>query len=123
MVNNIGSPQILKNLLSIGDHLDDFKWESFRKGIDIHRIYGDQHDGPTAALLRYSAGAEVPLHVHNGYEHILILSGSQTDGDNVYEKGTLMINSPGSQHRIASTNGCIVLAIWQAPVDFQKNVK
>lgn len=119
---NIKSPQIIEHLLSIDKHLDQFKWESFREGIEIHRIYGDDHDGPTAALLRYAAGAEVPVHVHNGYEHILVLSGSQTDGDNVYEKGTLMISSPGSQHRIASKNGCVVLAIWQAPVDFQVNV-
>jgi len=117
-------PQILRHLFSIEEHLNDFKWESFRAGIDIHRIYGESGTtGPTAALLRYAPGAEVPVHIHTGYEHILILSGSQTDGNQVYEKGTLMISAPGSEHKIASEHGCIVLAIWQAPVDFKRNIQ
>lgn len=116
-------PQVLRNLFSIEAHLKDFKWESFRAGIEIHRIYGEAGTGPTAALLRYAPGAEVPVHIHNGYEHILILSGSQTDGSQVYEKGALVISAPGSEHRIASEHGCVVLAIWQAPVDFKRNVQ
>ena len=115
---NIGSPQVIKHLLAIDANESHFNWAPFKDGVDIHRIYGDDHKGPAAALLRYAAGAEVPVHCHSGYEHILILSGSQTDGDDVYEKGTLMISAPGSQHRIASKTGCVVLAIWQAPVDF-----
>ncbi|WP_455222668.1 cupin domain-containing protein [Kaarinaea lacus] len=115
---NIGTPQILQHLLSIDTYLHHFNWEPFKEGVEIHRIYGEDDEGQAAALLRYAAGAEVPVHVHTGYEHILILSGSQTDGDNVYEKGTLMISAPGSQHRIISKEGCVVLAIWQAPVNF-----
>jgi anti-sigma factor ChrR (cupin superfamily) len=115
---DIRAPQVLKHLLTIDNYLDHFKWEPFKEGIDIHRIYGDDNKGQTAALLRYAAGARVPVHIHTGYEHILILSGSQTDGDEIYEKGTLMISAPGSRHRIASETGCIVLAIWQAPVEF-----
>jgi len=116
-----GAPQILQHLLSIDSHLEHFNWEPFKEGVDIHRIYGEDHEGQAAALLRYEAGAKVPTHVHSGYEHILILSGSQTDGDAVYGKGTLMISAPGSQHRIVSDKGCIVLAIWQAPVKFSLN--
>ncbi|HEY5602408.1 MAG TPA: cupin domain-containing protein [Gammaproteobacteria bacterium] len=112
------APQVLEDLLTIDLHFDRLKWESFKEGVHIHRIYGDDKQGQSAALLRYAPGANVPTHVHTGYEHILVLSGSQTDGDNIYERGTLIISSPGSQHRIASDNGCIVLAIWQAPVDF-----
>ena len=115
---NISEPQVLQHLLEIDTYAEGFHWEPFKKGVDIYRIYGDDHKGPAAALLRYAAGAHVPVHTHTGFEHILILSGSQSDGTEVYEQGTLMISSPGSQHRIASETGCIVLAIWQAPVDF-----
>lgn len=115
---NLNSPQVISHLLAIDEHLDQFHWESFKEGIEISRIYDDAINGPAAALLRYAAGAEVPLHRHGGYEHILILSGSQTDGVEVYGKGTLMISAPGSQHRIVSESGCIVLAIWHKPVAF-----
>ena len=109
---------LVEYLTDIELHLDDFKWEYLKDGVDIHRIYEDGADGPSAALLRYSAGAVVPMHMHKGYEHILILSGSQTDGKQVYKKGALVINAPGSRHRIVSHSGCVVLAIWQAPVEF-----
>ena len=115
---DISEPQVLQYLFDIDNTLDEYDWEPFKKGVEIYRIYGDDSKGPAAALLRYRAGADVPVHEHKGYEHILILSGSQTDGKAVYQRGTLMISSPGSQHRIASQEGCVVLAIWQAPVDF-----
>lgn len=111
-------PQLIEHLLDIDDHMESFSWEPFKEGIDISHIYGDDSQGPSAALLRYAAGAKVPTHVHSGYEHILILSGSQSDGVAVYEKGSLMISAPGSRHRITSDQGCVVLAIWQAPVRF-----
>jgi anti-sigma factor ChrR (cupin superfamily) len=117
-MDNIGTPQIIEHLLDIDSHVDQFKWESFKAGVDICRLYGNDDKGPSAALLRYAPGAEVPSHIHGGYEHILILSGSQTDGSDVFDEGTLLISAPGSQHSIASELGCIVLAIWQLPVKF-----
>jgi len=117
-MDNIDMPQIISGLLNIEENMDHFKWEELREGIEIYQIYEETNDGPSAALLRYSAGASVPLHLHTGFEHILILAGTQTDGVNEYSKGMLMISEPGSQHRITSEAGCIALAIWQAPVKF-----
>ena len=115
--------KILSGLDVIDDMQDQFEWEEFKEGIEISRIYDVKNEGPAAALLRYSAGAEAPMHLHMGYEHILILSGSQTDGVNLFNKGMLIISSPGSQHRIYSEKGCIALAIWQAPVQFVSNAE
>ena len=117
-MEKIDLPLIVDKLMAIDEHQDLYAWEPFKQGIEISRIYGDSNAGASAALLRYAKGAEAPMHQHAGYEHILILSGSQTDGVNVYDRGTLMVSEPGSQHRIVSETGCIVLAIWQAPVDF-----
>jgi len=111
-------PLTIHHLLNIDDHQDLYQWQPFKEGIEISRIYGTSDSGASAALLRYAKGAEAPMHMHAGYEHIIILSGTQTDGVKVYNKGTMMISTPGSQHRIISETGCIVLAIWQAPVDF-----
>lgn len=96
-------------------------WQPFRSGIAIHRLYPPVPRGAAAALLRYDPGASVPWHRHLGYEHIWILSGSQQDDRGLYEAGTLVINPLDTCHRVSSPNGCIVLVIWEKPVQFETN--
>ena len=93
-------------------------WEHFRDGIEIHRLYGDGVEGASAALIRFQPGASVPLHEHTGYEHILVLSGSQRDESGTSATGTLVVNAPGTRHRVVSDEGCVVLAIYELPVRF-----
>jgi anti-sigma factor ChrR (cupin superfamily) len=112
---------ILKNLLDIPSRQDDLPWEPFRPGVDIYRLYEDGHQGAAAALLRYQPGASVPLHDHTGFEHIFVLSGSQTDQNGEHQAGTLIINPPHSNHSVISQFGCIVLAIWEKPVVLSAN--
>jgi anti-sigma factor ChrR (cupin superfamily) len=95
---------------------DDLAWEAFRPGVRAHWLYRTGGDGPEAALLRYEPGAAVPLHEHTGFEHILVLSGSQSDGAARYAAGALLVSPPGTRHAIESDEGCVVLAIWQRPV-------
>jgi anti-sigma factor ChrR (cupin superfamily) len=95
---------------------DELDWEPFRPGIRVHWLYRTDQGGGEAALLRYERGATVPLHEHVGWEHIFVLAGSQSDGAALYGKGALMISAPGTQHAIASEEGCVVLAVWQHPV-------
>jgi anti-sigma factor ChrR (cupin superfamily) len=107
---------ILKDLLKLGDRLDPFPWEPFREGVDIYRLYSDGEQGSSAALLRYQPGASVPTHDHVGFEHIFVLSGSQTDCNGTHAAGTLVIHPPKTSYSVASATGCIVLAIWEKPV-------
>jgi anti-sigma factor ChrR (cupin superfamily) len=106
------------NLFRIAERQDDIPWAPFKDGVDIHRLYGDGVTGPTAALLRFREAGKVPLHEHPGYEHIIVLAGSQRDQNSTATAGTLMINPPGSAHSVISEAGCIVLAIYQEPVQF-----
>lgn len=87
--------------------------------MDIHRLYGDGLTGPSAALLRYQKAASVPRHWHEGYEHILILAGSQRDEHGMISAGTLRIHPPGTSHEVFSEAGCLVLAIYEKPVHFE----
>jgi anti-sigma factor ChrR (cupin superfamily) len=73
------STMVLKNLWNIAELQDQLPWEPFREGVEIYRLYGEGAQGSAAALLRYAAGASVPHHTHQGFEHILVLSGAQTD--------------------------------------------
>ncbi|ORE98166.1 cupin domain-containing protein [Aurantimonas sp. 22II-16-19i] len=90
-------------------------FEPFRHGVEIARLSGEGDKGETA-LLRYAPGASVPMHEHTGLETILVLSGSQSDDDGTYRAGDLVLNHPGSRHRVWSEEGCTVLISWAAPV-------
>ena len=111
-------PFELKDLFHFVEHQDEFAWEPYKKGVEIFRLYGDGVSGPTAALIRYREQGEVAMHEHQGYEHILILAGSQRDENGTFQAGTLVINPPGTRHKVKSEDGCIVLAIYEKPVRF-----
>jgi anti-sigma factor ChrR (cupin superfamily) len=109
------------NISQIVENQDEIAWTPYKEGVEIYRLYGDGLSGPTAALIRYRPGAKVPLHEHVGYEHILVLEGSQRDHRGVFKAGSLVINSPGTRHAVVSDDGCIVLAIYEKPVRFLDN--
>lgn len=110
---------LLRDLFGSQQDFSGYDWAPFRAGIEIARIYGDGTSGPAAALLRYAPGAIVPLHEHTGFEHILVLSGSQTDEHGTYEAGSCLIQASGTRHRVTSSDGCVVLALWYSPVAFR----
>jgi anti-sigma factor ChrR (cupin superfamily) len=95
-----------------------FTFRPFRPGIERAEIYVDADTGASTALLRYASGATVPLHRHTAYEHIFVLSGSQSDDDGTYGPGSVLIHAPGTQHRVWTEAGCLVLAVWERPVEF-----
>jgi anti-sigma factor ChrR (cupin superfamily) len=111
---------ILDELPNLHARPDALLWETLRDGVRIHWLYRTGPDGPSAALIRFEPGATVPLHEHRGYEHIYVLSGSQTDENGSLASGSLMIHPPGSRHCISSAEGCMVLAIYEKPVVFLK---
>ncbi|PSN11877.1 transcription negative regulator ChrR [filamentous cyanobacterium CCT1] len=111
---------VFPELWQILARADDLPWEAFRPGIEIHRLYPAEPNGAAAALLRYQPGASVPYHLHTGFEHILVLSGSQVDDNGTYGAGTLVVNPPSTRHSVSSPDGCIVLAIWAKPVQIEE---
>lgn len=93
-------------------------WDVLRDGVDILRLGGDPRSGPSVALLRYRPGAGVPAHRHPGFEVIYVVSGAQSDERGTYPAGTLIVNPEGTGHRVWSDEGCVVLIVWQHPVEF-----
>lgn len=108
----------LTELFDIVENQDRHPWEPFRDGVDIYRLYGDGVSGPTAALLRFREKAPIPPHVHEGYEHLLVLSGEQTDANGRITRGMFRVHAPGTVHTGTAEAGCIVLAIYEKAVRF-----
>jgi anti-sigma factor ChrR (cupin superfamily) len=109
----------LEHLFTIASFQDQLPWQPFRLGIEIYPLSQNPETGYQVALLRYQAGAVVPRHYHPGYEHILVLSGTQQDEQGQYSAGEFVINAPGSRHQVTSPEGCIVLIFWEQPVVFE----
>lgn len=92
-------------------------YEPFRPGVTICHLQRPVPGHPAAlALLRYEAKAGVPLHEHVGLEIICVLAGSQRDEAGLYRAGDVVVNQPGTRHRVWSDEGCVVLISWAEPV-------
>jgi anti-sigma factor ChrR (cupin superfamily) len=98
--------------------VEGIEFTLFRPGIERGIVYSDPKTGASTAFLRYLPGASVPLHRHDGYEHIVILEGEQLDDEGAYQAGQVLVHAPGSAHRVWTKTGCLVLAIWERPVVF-----
>ncbi|ATU72382.1 anti-ECFsigma factor [Gluconacetobacter sp. SXCC-1] len=108
------SPAVFSGLL--GGDLSGLVFTPFRPGVDICRLADNAAGETTLALLRYGAGASVPRHMHPDTETIIVLTGAQSDERGTYRAGDVVVNAPGSAHRVWSDNGCLVLISWGKPV-------
>ena len=94
----------------------DLAFERFRDGIGVHWLLRGGPDEPSAAVLKYDAGAGVPRHRHAGLETIVVLEGSQSDENGNYAAGTVVLNPAGTEHSVWTDGGCVVLIQWNLPV-------
>jgi anti-sigma factor ChrR (cupin superfamily) len=108
----------LPDLFRVDEWQDEIPWQPFVNGAEIHRLYGDGKKGPTAVLIRFREEGRVPVHLHEGYEHIFILAGEQRDQNAIRSRGAFTINPPGTVHSVCSKAGTIVLVIYEKPVVF-----
>jgi anti-sigma factor ChrR (cupin superfamily) len=108
----------LPDLFRIEEWQDEVVWQPFLGGADIYRLYGDGKSGPTAVLIRFRENSRVPVHLHEGYEHIFVLTGEQRDQNATRSRGAFTINPPGTVHGVSSKAGTIVLVIYEKPVVF-----
>lgn len=115
--------KIIRNVLRDGFTMNELEWnpwvEPGRIGVENHILWAPTKLDPSVGLLlRFPAGAHGDFHEHLGIELMLVLDGvlEHSDGDR-YEVGDLVIEEPSSQHQMASTEGCTVLAIRTRPAD------
>ena len=70
------------------------------------------------ALHRIDAGGEAPEHDHLGKEITVVLTGSFSDEDGVYQPGDFLVREAGDLHRpfAARNQVCICLSVLEAPI-------
>lgn len=70
------------------------------------------------ALHKICAGGQTPIHDHNGVEYTVVLKGSFSDEDGMYNEGDFLTREPGDVHRPFATQheDCICLSVLEAPI-------
>jgi len=75
--------------------------------------------GYEVELLKFSANAKIPKHTHKGNEFTLVLQGDFSDHQDRYVEGEFIVQDQSNEHQpIAGKNGCICMAITNAPLKF-----
>lgn len=111
---------VLRSLLTAAGR-DALEWNGWsepgRAGVQIRPLYATQ--GPqnaTAFLARFGPDAHGDLHEHLGYELMFVLDGELiNDNGDRYTAGDLVIEDPGSVHRVRTEKGVTVLGVREAP--------
>ena len=70
-------------------------------------------------LLKFSANTKIPKHTHQGKEFTVVLQGEFSDHQDKYSEGEFIVQDESVEHQpMAGANGCICLAITDAPLKF-----
>lgn len=81
------------------------EWQPIAPGIEAKAMWNDR-----TTLLRCAAGAILPDHVHDGEEHLLVLSGDLVIGGRTFNSGDYIRSQPGLDRFLHMTRtGCLIL--------------
>ena len=106
-------PPSVRRLLPEGD----LAWKLLSSSLKVATLSVGE-DTYELALHRILAGGKAPKHNHRGQEITVVLTGTFSDEDGVYQPGDFVVRNPGDVHRpIAAQNqDCICLSVLAAPI-------
>ncbi len=107
-------PKIIAKLLPRDGKL---KWERVSGSLKTARLKTGQRQYEVA-FQRISSGGKVVEHDHRGLEVTMVLCGSFSDEDGVYNQGDFLVRNPGEVHRPTATQNqdCLCISVVEAPV-------
>ncbi|MBI3940955.1 MAG: cupin domain-containing protein [Acidobacteria bacterium] len=98
--------------------MESLPWrDSPYSGVRWKKLYFDPATGQSSVLLKFDPGARYGTHRHPLGEQYLVLEGSLEEGGRTYGAGTYVYHSPGSVHRPASKEGCLLFVILPRPIE------
>lgn len=106
-------PRYVQELLPDGE----LGWKKLSPALRVAPISVGE-DRFELALHRIDAGGKTPEHDHRGREITVVLKGSFSDEDGVYQPGDFIVREPGDRHRpyAAQNEECICLSVLEAPI-------
>jgi putative transcriptional regulator len=111
------SPALIQRLVS--RDFADLEWQRMGSALQIsHLKTGDPwHE---TSLYHIKAGGSVPRHTHRGTELALVLEGSFSDEEGVYQQGDFMLRDTAHVHTPTATQtaDCICIGVLDAPIKF-----
>jgi anti-sigma factor ChrR (cupin superfamily) len=75
-------------------------------------LHEDAGRGQRTLLMKMDAGAFFPLHAHEEWEQIYVLSGSFFDQERVLRAGDYACRAPGAMHTAGIEEGALLLLIY-----------
>jgi putative transcriptional regulator len=112
-----GGPVLVQRLMN-GDY-EDLEWKRMNAALQISRLRtGDpEHE---FALYHIKAGGSIPKHTHRGTELTLVLEGSFSDEEGVYQQGDFLLRDGEHTHTptAAQSTDCICIGVLDAPIRF-----
>jgi len=83
---------------------------------DVARVLRDTPDLRFTFLAELTAVDVWPREPR--FEVIYVLDGAQSDERGTYSAGSLVVNREGDRHSVWSDDGCLVLIVWERPIEF-----
>ena len=97
--------------------LSDLPWADAMPGVRQKPIWQDKETKRRAILVRFEAGAKLPLHRHVGDELIFVIEGSNADESGEVMTGDMNFRPNGCEHTVTTRNGATVLALVTGGVE------
>lgn len=114
-VDDVGHalPLFVQRLLPEGN----LRWKFLSPSLKVATVSVGE-DKYELALHRIKAGGKAPEHNHRGEEITVVLTGTFSDEDGIYQAGDFIVREQGDVHRpIAAQNEeCICLSVLAAPI-------
>lgn len=112
-----GQPALMQRLMA-GSY-DELEWDRLSSKLRISRLRTGDRDNEFA-LYHIRAGGTIPKHTHRGTELTLVLEGSFSDEEGVYQEGDFLMRDAGHVHTptAARKGDCICVGVLDAPIRF-----
>ncbi|MFT5482457.1 MAG: putative transcriptional regulator [Halieaceae bacterium] len=112
-------PPLVQRLMK-GDY-EDLNWKRIGSAVQISHLKTGDVDNEFA-LYHIKAGRSVPQHTHRGTELTLVLEGSFSDEEGIYQVGDFLIRDAKDIHTPTATQSadCICIGVLDAPIRFTR---
>ena len=78
-------------------------------GVEVSQLWVDHENRRHTILIQMAAGASLPTHRHGGPEECYVIEGDLLDGDLALAAGDYVRYDAGSEHTLATKDGCLLL--------------